>query len=218
MIPILPDTAWREFRGQPKQGLNKTTHLAVIQDPAGKLRHCYVKMTPDDWPSPITEAIAYLIAEALDLPRPGFAALLFAPINKLKDCLKLDQHWLRSSHAIAFCCEAVPGRDLNQMWKWIADIRKAKFFRSPEVGQVAAFDLWTANQDRHTGNVIKSGGRYVPIDNEYILYPLLWNNVTFRVQFQTLLAGGLSCERYAARSVDGQPKRASRKGRMPACR
>lgn len=179
MIQILPSNAWREFRGpaDPK-GMNQTTHLASIEDANGQIHRCYVKLAPVDWPTPLTEAIAWLLAESLDLPRPNFAALVAVPVHKLREHMPLDQHWLRYPEALAFCAEAVQGRNLTQGWKWIAWLRLKSLYKRAEVARISAFDQWVENQDRHTGNLlVRRSGECVPIDNELILYSLLWPRV-----------------------------------------
>jgi len=187
MIPILPETAWREFRGAPSlQGLNMTTHQAVIADADGKEHKCYVKAAPRDSHMPLTEAIAWMVACALDLPRPQFAAVLLLPVNKLRQHMKLDQHWLGYQTTLAFCSSTVVGKHLNAPWKWLAQLRKARAFGHADLPRIAAFDMWVENQDRHSGNFLRTrDGQYVPIDNEFILYSLVWA-ATLTVGHQSL--------------------------------
>jgi hypothetical protein len=191
MIPILQATAWREFRGEPpKKGLNKTTHLAMIEAPSGKWHRCFVKGCPENWPTPITEAIGWLIAEALDLPRPEFAALVMVPLDKLRQHMPMDQHWLNYPAMLAFCASAVDGKTASHGWKWLAQLRAQRVYKRPEVARIAAFDCWVENQDRNTGNlIVKPDGECVPIDNEFILYSQLWaGRVPFSISQSSLLA------------------------------
>ena len=143
MIPILRSTAWREFRGEPQQiGQNRTTHLAMIEDPSGNWHRCYVKCCPPNWPTPLTEALAWLLAEALDLPRPEFAALVMVPLDKLRQHIPMDQHWLNYSEMIAFCVSAVDGKSAAHGWKWLAYLRAKRVYKRPEIARIAAFDHW----------------------------------------------------------------------------
>ena len=124
---------------------------------------------------PFTEAIGWCVAEALDLPRPSFAAVLVLPIQKLRQHMRLDQHWLNYTHTLAFCASSITGRHIQSRWQWASRLRKAKAFRHPDLPRIAAFDSWVENQDRHTGNFLHTkDGAYVPIDNEFILYTLIW--------------------------------------------
>lgn len=176
MLPILPDSAWREFRGAPAtQGLNMTTHQAVIADANGHEHKCYVKAAPQGNAMPLTEAVGWLVADSLELPRPAFAAVLLLPIQKLRQHMKLDQHWMGYNHTLAFCSSTVPGKHIHTRWQWLAKLRKARAFQHEDVPRIAAFDMWVENQDRHTGNFLRTKeGQYVPIDNEFILYSLVW--------------------------------------------
>jgi phosphoinositide 3-/4-kinase-like protein len=189
MIPILPSQAWREFRGTPdSKGLNQTTHLACIEDPNGQIHRCYVKLAPIDWPTPLTESIAWLLAESLNLPRPGFAALVVVPVEKLRAHMPLDQHWLRYPEALGFCAEVVQGRDPTHGWKWLAWLRTKSLYKKADIARISAFDQWVENQDRHTGNLlIRSSGECVPIDNEHILYSLLWPPVGLQFRRNSLV-------------------------------
>ena len=156
-----------------------TTHQAVIADSAGKEHKCYVKAAPQGSPMPLTEAVAWTIASALDLPRPQFSAVLVLPVQKLRQHMKLDQHWLTYQHTLAFCSSTVVGRHLSASWLWLAQLRKAKAFMHADLPRIAAFDMWAENQDRHTGNFLRTReGNYVPIDNEFILYSLVWAAAT----------------------------------------
>jgi len=190
MMPILPANAWREFRGTPSEkGINQTTHMAMIEDPSGKLHRCYVKICPPNFPTPLTEAIGWLLAEALDLPRPEFAALVMVPLNKLRQHIPLDQHWLNYKEMLSFCVSGVEGKTVSNGWKWTAPLRTARIYKRPEIARISAFDHWVDNQDRNTGNlIVRSDGDCVPIDNEYILYQLLWaGKVPFGINHQSLL-------------------------------
>ena len=192
MIPVLPSTAWREFRGQPKGlGNNRTVHLATIEGPDGQLHRCYVKIVPNGWPTILTESIAWLLAEALDLPRPAFAAVVFVPLQKLRGCMQLDQHWLHYSEPPGFCSEAVEGKALAQTWKSHPSMNLRAALARPEIRRISAFDEWVDNRDRHFGNVLRrSDGTCVPIDNEFILFSTIWAHLmpTVNVAHHSLLS------------------------------
>lgn len=207
MLPILPPESWREFRGVPSsKGLNQTTHLAVIADEHGKLHKCYVKLVPATWPTPLTEALAWLLANALDLPRPDFAAIVLLPINKLKGCIPLDQHWLTYDVVPAFCSSAVEGKSPIQGWRWLTWMRLRKLYKRAEVAKISAFDQWVDNQDRHSGNLlVRKNGECVPIDNEFSFYSLLWGSVGIAVHKNSLLqesSNHLTLENFTRFKVD----------------
>lgn len=194
MLPILPETAWREFRSAPKtRGQNHTTHQALIADASGREHKCFVKASPVGNPMPFAEGLAWLVADALDLPRPKFAALLLLPVQKLRRSMPLDQHWMATEHALAFCSSAVDGKHINSPWQWLARIRVARAFSHEDVARIAAFDMWVENQDRHAGNLLRTkAGEYIPIDNEYALYSLVWVAAGFTCASQSLRAQALA--------------------------
>jgi hypothetical protein len=190
MIPILPETAWREFRSAPKvRGQNQTIHQALIIDASGQEHKCFVKASPAHYPMPLAEGLAWLALDALGLPRPKFAALLILPIHKLRACMPMDQHWSGIQHALAFCSSTVEGKHITSAWQWLARVRAAKAFTREDIAKIAAFDMWVENQDRHAANFIRDkAGTYVPIDNELILYTLLWVSMGFGYEHRSLKA------------------------------
>jgi hypothetical protein len=183
MIHLLPDTAWREFRGVPKKGgLNRTTHIAGVEDSSGQIHRCYVKICPPNFASPITEAVAYLLLESLGLPRPDFAALILVTLAKLRAHLQLDQHWLNyPPFVLGFCASEVVGKGPALRWT-------KRALNRPDTAKLAAFDLWIENQDRNSGNVLRaSDGSLVPIDHEYSFYSQVWHGkVPFSISLKTL--------------------------------
>lgn len=194
MIPILPETAWREFRSAPTtRGQNHTTHQAVIADANGQEHKCFVKASPPGYPMPLAEGLAWLVLDALGLPRPKFAALLILPVYKLRTCMPLDQHWAAVPHALAYCSSTVDGKHITSPWKWLARIRTARAFQHEDIAKIAAFDSWVENQDRHASNFIRTkSGDYVPIDNELILYTVLWVAMGFTYTHHSLKDQALS--------------------------
>ena len=56
------------------------THQALVADPSGRLHKCFVKASPLGNPMVLTESVAWMIAGAVDLPRPEFAAVLLLPV------------------------------------------------------------------------------------------------------------------------------------------
>lgn len=190
MIQLLPLGAWTEFRGaSERKGQNHTTHQAVITDAGGQQHKCYVKASPPGFPMPFAEALAWLVADALDLPRPTFAALVEISIPELRKHMALDQHWMQHATVLAFCCSAVDGKHINSAWRWLERMRTAKALLHEDVARIAAFDMWVENQDRHTGNFLRTkAGDYVPIDNELILYSLLWLANGFSYAHNSLVA------------------------------
>lgn len=225
LIPILDSKAWLEFRGKPESaGQNLTTHLALIQGPSGQEHKCYVKASPHGNPMAFTEAAGWLVADALDLPRPKFAALVSLPVAKVRAHMKLDQHWMRYPEVLAFCSSAVEGKHLTGRWKWFAQLRVQKALKHIDVMRIAAFDQWVENQDRHTGNLLRTAsGGYVPIDNELILYSLIWQAAGYsylpnslKAQASAILKHGAYTKFEASMIVSSQSHEAAFQKAWPA--
>jgi hypothetical protein len=191
MVELLPPDSWATFRGQPKEkGQNQTTHLADIIGAGGVTRECYVKLAPPGWLTPLTEAAGWLLARELSLPVPEYAAIVLVPLDRLRQAMPLDQHWLKYPMWPAFCCSTVSQPGTLRRWMWRTSHRPPKLFERPEVSGVSALDEWADNQDRHTGNLlVDHTGQCVVIDNEFMLYGPLWHGrVPFTVAKNSLLA------------------------------
>jgi len=189
-VPILDTSAWREFRGKPSSsGVNETAHLAKIADPTGKLRDCFVKLLPLNYPSLLGEAIGWLLARSSDVSCVPFAAIVLVPIGELRKSTALPAEFDGMDVCPAWCCEIVSGKSLRQIHKWAFLLARRHCLLSKDARKIASFDLWTDLRDRNFGNVIRSpGGGYVSIDHESILHDLLWPRSGKIFQRRSLLA------------------------------
>lgn len=176
-IPILDVSAWREFRGTPGdsgRNLNQTTHLAKIEDGSGKLRDCYVKLLPLQYPALLGEAIGWLLGRSSGVTCVNFAAILLVPLEHLRKNIELPSEFDGIDVCPAWCSE-VAGEPVRQINSWSFWWSRRNCLRSKDARAIAAFDQWTDLRDRHFGNVIRgAGGNYVSIDHETILHDLLW--------------------------------------------
>lgn len=188
-VEIFDSSAWVEFRGIPKNlGLNKTTHFAKIQDRTGKLHSCYVKLLHLGTPSLLCEALGWIIAGSSGVPCTSFACIVLIPVNELKKNMQLPDWTNGFDFYPAWCTSIVDGKSLAQLHKWEYWIYSKKIFKNQDVSQIAAMDIWVNNQDRNTGNVIKSkSGSYIAIDHEAILHDLLWTPTGYAFQERSLL-------------------------------
>lgn len=176
MLPILDANAWREFRGKPNGlGVNETAHLAKIADQSGKLRDCFVKLLPLQYPSLLGEAIGWLLARAANVACPPFAAILLVPLKSLRKSTPLPSEYEGMAVCPAWCCEVVAGRSLRQIHRWAFWLARRHCLHSDDARAIASFDRWTDLRDRNFGNVVRSAsGGYVAIDHESILHDVLW--------------------------------------------
>ncbi|AMM13076.1 hypothetical protein AX768_02070 [Burkholderia sp. PAMC 28687] len=175
-VPILDTSAWREFRGKPSSaGANETVHLAKIADSTGKLRDCFVKLLPLNYPSLLGEAIGWLLARSSDVSCVSFAAIVLVPLSELRKSLILPAAFDAMHECPAWCCEIVAGKSLRQINKWAFWLARRNCLLSKDARKIASFDVWTDLRDRNFGNVIRApGGGYISIDHETILHDLLW--------------------------------------------
>lgn len=68
-------------------------------------------------------------------------------------------------------------------------MRTVRAFSHADVSRIAAFDMWIDNQDRNSGNLVRTKvGDYIPIDNEFALYSLIWAAANISVESKTLRA------------------------------
>jgi len=174
-VPILDATAWREFRGKPSNsGINETAHLAKIADPTGKLRDCFVKLLPLEYPALLGEAIGWLLARSSDVACVPFAAIVIVPLDELRKSVDLPPEFDNVDACPAWCCE-VAGKAVRQVNKWAYWLSRRNCLNSKDARKIASFDQWADLRDRHFGNVIRgTGGDYISIDHETILYDVLW--------------------------------------------
>lgn len=190
IVPILDSSAWREFRGVPSSsGINETTHLAKIADTNGNLRDCFVKLLPLNYPALLGETIGWLLANASGVACSDFGAIVFVPLNELRNSIKLPVEFDHLSECPAWCCELVSGKSVRQIHKWLFWLARKNCLNSKHAREIAAFDCWTDLRDRNYGNVIRSsGGGYVSIDHETILHNILWEPLGRSYKSWSLLA------------------------------
>lgn len=175
-VMILDVSAWREFRGKPSNiGINETAHLAKIADPSGKLRDCFVKLLPLEYPALLGEAIGWLLARSSDVACVPFGAIVLVPLEELRKSVALPSEFDDVDECPAWCCEIVGGKSVRQIHKWAFWWARRSCLNSKDTRKIASFDQWTDLRDRNFGNVIRAAeGGYISIDHETILHDLLW--------------------------------------------
>lgn len=187
-VPLLDESAWRQFRSKAvSQGLNSSTHTAIIADAAGVEHRCYVKLLPvQDSPGLLCEALGWVLAGHAGLLRPPFGAMVLVPVAKLASCMKLPPDLMTEDVCPAWCAsEIYPGRQVGTGRMNIYDSARErnKLLGNKSARLIAAFDEWTDVQDRHLGNVLVTPkGTYHPIDHETLLYHVLWPKNSYKRQ------------------------------------
>lgn len=176
-LPVLDTSAWREFRGTPgSKGINQTTHLARVADSDGRVRDCFVKLLPLEYPALLGEAIGWLLARASGVSCAPFAAIVLVPLDELRKSSALPTRFDGLPSCPAWCCEVVRGKSLTHIhtWGFLLSLAQKSCLLSKDARCIASFDVWTDLRDRNFGNVIRSKSGYVAIDHETILHDLLW--------------------------------------------
>jgi hypothetical protein len=179
-VPFLDESAWRQFRSKPaNQGLNSTTHTAVVADESGAEHRCYVKLLPDPTsPALLCEALGWVLAGHAGLLHPPFGAVVLIPVPKLSACMTLPPAVMALERCPAWCAaEISPGRQVAHGRMKYFDLARErdKLLGTKPARTIAAFDEWTDLQDRNLGNVVVTPkGTYHPIDHETLLFQTLW--------------------------------------------
>jgi hypothetical protein len=179
-VPFLDESAWRQFRSKPaNQGVNSTTHTALVADAAGVEHRCYVKLLPDPYsPALLCEALGWVLAGHAGLLHPPFGAVVLVPVAKLAACMKLPPAVMAMDRCPAWCAaEIAPGRQVAHGRMKYFDLarERTKLLGTKPARAIAAFDEWTDLQDRNLGNVVVTPkGTYHPIDHETLLFETLW--------------------------------------------
>lgn len=176
MITILPSGAWREFRGvPPRSGLNTTGHFALISDGSGDERKCFLKLINlERSPGLLCEGLGWIFARSAGVRVPEFATIVMVPLDRIRLSVSLPP-WLDDySEYPAWCVEAVDGKSLAEISKWIFLLRRRQCLSSKDTPTLASFDIWADNRDRNFGNVIRTKkGEYIAIDHEALLHDLV---------------------------------------------
>lgn len=191
MITILPSAAWREFRGiPPRSGLNSTGHFALISDGSGDERKCFLKLVNlEQSPSLLCEGLGWIFARSAGVRVPKFASIVMVPLDRIRPSVSLPS-WLDDHLEYpAWCVEAVDGKTLAEISKWIFLLRRKQCLSSKDTPTLASFDIWADNRDRNYGNVIRTkNGEYIAIDHEVILHDLVvWGMYGIKYEERSLL-------------------------------
>lgn len=178
-IPILDRHHYGYALRKPNSpGWNPTTHLAKIHFPEIGEIPAWVKIDPVIKPFVGNEIIGWLLARALDIPAPEHAALLIEDVawfkEKLRENYPNDALLPESGLAMAWCT-ADMGREPVRSIAPFDDWNMLAFLRTEEGAQIAAFDHWLSNEDRHIGNLIRlQHTQYAVIDHAMLFCYLDW--------------------------------------------
>lgn len=174
-IEVLNTNSLLNLLNEITEGKIAKTWLVEIKWDDGSVRRSYLKVfSLPLWQGIINEVTGYLLAKQANLPLPYKAGLLKLPDNLFPDSNKFMSY--------GFVTSEVPGNTPNSMYNIsgnvtakqlepIVDIVKTWKF----LPNCMAFDDWTANTDRHFGNIIFSGpGDMYLIDHSNLPIDITW--------------------------------------------
>lgn len=158
------------------EGIMAKTWLAEIRWKDGHIRRSYLKVFSFDHQlGLINEITGYILAKNSGLPLPSKAGIIKLPDNMFQG----SNNYL----PYAFITSEVPGKSPNSMYN--IDSSSTIDHLKPVVEKIKgwkylpncmAFDDWTANTDRHFGNVIFSGpGDLYLIDHSNLPLGVTWS-------------------------------------------
>jgi len=173
-IEVLASSRLQAILAQIGEGAMATTFLCNVLWRDGKLRRSYVKCFSTDQSLGVAnEVTGYILARSCKLPIPSHAGLIEIPGQILQEHPSLSP-W-------AFVCSEAPGKTPNTILsadgysesqlKVMLDVLS----RWDRLCETLAFDDWTANTDRHLGNIlISSPRRFYLIDHSNLPVTLAW--------------------------------------------
>lgn len=157
------------------EGQVATTLLVEVRWEDGSEGRAYMKIFSEELSLGIlNEITGYVLAHCSGLPLPKKAGIIQYPNNLLEN----QAHYFK----FAFVCAEVPGKTPNSIYN-IPSLATAEHFKPiielirkwSYLPQCAAFDDWTANTDRHFGNVIFShSGEIYLIDHSNLPISPVW--------------------------------------------
>ncbi len=170
MLALLPPDAYRlMLEVVPTKG-SVRMHRALIVWPDGVERDTHVKIAcpPPGLPDRqlLNEGIAWLLAQACNLPVPPHAGYMVLP-----PAMVIAAHPntpCDAAGALAWICSTEPKRALRLRPDETLPLLQMEISRWDHLPGTLALDEWLANEDRHCGNLIRRGpGDFVLIDHDY---------------------------------------------------
>lgn len=177
-IPILSKDFYTGFVSLAPDGKSAFTHLAFVRLPDGRKVRAYLKLYKKDTSKELlNEITGYLLAKSAGIPQPPTAFIIDVPIEVLKKAHPEFQPSPGEKTRLLWGTEEVVGKSLKLHFgnTKSAALRK-EIRRWSYLPHTVAFDDWTANTDRNTGNIIRKGKHNLAIiDNGYIATGPDWN-------------------------------------------
>lgn len=173
-IKLLGSSAYLSFLEHVPDGQSACTHVASVEV-GGEEKQMYAKYYQPSTRELVNEVTGYLLAQAVNLPQPPTACIVKAPTKELRRHFPAKTFPDRD-HVPIWCVEKIPGNTPKQLYQcWNDPTFRADLARWRQLPGCAAFDDWTANTDRNTGNLVRTGrGQYWLIDHGILATSKAW--------------------------------------------
>lgn len=176
-IELLNNSSLLNMLKPADEGIMACTWLVEIKWNDGTQTRAYLKAFPLDRSlGVLNEITGYILAKKSGLPMSNRAGLILMPDGLFPNMDEL--------YSYAFVTSEVPGKSPSSIYKlpdvptkkqWAPVIELLRDWKY--LPNCLAFDDWTANTDRHCGNVIFSGhGKVYMIDHSNLPVGIDWNS------------------------------------------
>lgn len=157
MLAVLsPQHYLGSLRGAPEGA--QFNHTARV-DFDGHEATAYVKVYPPESGGLVGEALGFLAAVRMGIPRPPHAAII--ELNHAQLAGVASPRWLEQlpDPFLAWACEELPGNTLRFFYasQALADDAWRSVLRCKSGPAIAAADEWLANNDRSDRNILRTG-------------------------------------------------------------
>ncbi len=175
------DQAHYTFIQNISTGINPFNHIASIRIDKKDTR-VFAKYFYPHTKKLVNEITGYIIARALNIPTAEKACIIRIEKHIIEE--QLGQKIDTPANIIPlWCVSQINGRTPNQIYSaelaWQNPVFTASLQRWPKLPDLIAFDDWVANNDRNTGNMIKTGrDTYSVFDHDHIFNSPAWTHET----------------------------------------
>jgi hypothetical protein len=180
-VEVLPAESLKAILARAPMGDMAETHVCNIEWSDGKITKSYLKrFSRNTWLSLVNEVTGYIIAKGCGLPTAKYAAL----IKPSPTAFKNDMHeW-------CFVVSGAPGENPASFYKLKQTAECTALMNLVagwnKVSETIAFDDWTANQDRHLGNILVAGKNDIfLIDHGNLPITIDWQAIQLDPHFQS---------------------------------
>lgn len=193
-IEILPQHNLRNIYTRSEHGQMAQTFSCNIEWENGDISKSYIKRFPSDKLLGIlNEITGYIIAKGCDLPIAQHAGIIKVSPKIFGDTEDSEDEW-------CFIVSSVPGELPVALYdaKLLNECQALMNIVAAwsKISETIAFDDWTANEDRHLGNILVAGkDKIFLIDHSNLPITINWcaSQLDPHYQSKNILANNLWC-------------------------